>query len=186
MWGTRVRIRTKPSITIRDYKADGLLGLNRPTGGSVELYIGNGKYFSLILDDVMEVQSDLNILSMWSDDAARQLKITVDKDVLGGIVGQANAANKGATAGAISANLNLGVKGTPVTVVGQGATTGQVNLIDLILRMGQCLDETNVPEVGRWIVMPSWAGRMLKQSELRQAYFPAIRYRCCVTANSEW
>ena len=168
--GDRVRIRTKPSITIRDYKADGLLGLDRPTGGSVELYIGNGKYFSLILDDVMEVQSDLNILSMWSDDAAQQLKITVDKDVLGGIVGQANAANKGATAGAISANLNLGVKGTPVTVVGQGATTGQVNLIDLILRMGQCLDETNVPEVGRWIVMPSWAGRMLKQSELRQAY----------------
>jgi hypothetical protein len=107
---------------------------------------------------------------MWSDDAAQQLKITVDKDVLGGIVGQANAANKGATAGAISANLNLGVKGTPVTVVGQGATTGQVNLIDLILRMGQCLDETNVPEIGRWIVMPSWAGRMLKQSELRQAY----------------
>ena len=168
--GDRVRIRTKPTITIRDYKADGLLGLDRPTGGSVELYIGAGKYFSLILDDVMEVQSDLNILSMWSDDAAQQLKITVDKDVLGGIVGQANAANKGATAGAISANLNLGVKGTPITVVGQGATTGQVNLIDLILRMGQCLDEMNIPEVGRWIVMPSWAGRMIKQSELRQAY----------------
>ena len=66
--------------------------------------------------------------------------------------------------------MNLGVKGTPVTVVGQGATTGQVNLIDLILRMGQCLDEMNIPEVGRWIVMPSWAGRQVKQSELRQAY----------------
>lgn len=168
--GDRVKIRLKPTITIRDYKADGLLGLDRPTGGSVELYIGTGKYFSLILDDVMEVQSDLNLLSMWSDDAAQQLKIVVDQDVLGGIVGGANAANKGATAGKLSANLNLGVKGTPVTVVGQGATTGQVNLIDLILRMGQCLDEMNIPEVGRWIVMPSWAGRQVKQSELRQAY----------------
>jgi len=65
--GDRVKIRLKPTITIRDYKADGLLGLDRPTGGSVELYIGTGKYFSLILDDVMEVQSDLNLLSMWSD-----------------------------------------------------------------------------------------------------------------------
>src|SRR3954465_10146264 len=73
--GDRVKIRTKPTISIHDYKADGLLGLDRPTGGSVELYIGNGKYFSLILDDVMEIQSDLNILSMWSDDAAQQLKI---------------------------------------------------------------------------------------------------------------
>jgi hypothetical protein len=168
--GDRVKIRTKPTITIRDYLADGLLGLDRPSGGSVELYIGTGKYFSLILDDVMEVQSDLNILSMWSDDAAQQLKVVVDRDVLGGIVGGANAKNKGATAGQISGNLNLGIKGTPVTVVGTGATAGQVNLIDMILRLGQCLDELNVPETGRWIVMSSACGRMLKQSELRQAY----------------
>src|ERR1700749_3730001 len=94
--GDRVKIRTKPTITIRNYLADGLLGLDRPTGGSVELYIGNGKYFSLVLDDVMEIQSDLNILSMWSDDAAQQLKITVDRDVLDGIVGQMAAANQGA------------------------------------------------------------------------------------------
>src|ERR1700745_3357933 len=33
--GDRVKIRTKPTITIRDYKADGLLGLDRPTGGTV-------------------------------------------------------------------------------------------------------------------------------------------------------
>src|SRR3954464_12724972 len=57
--GDRVKIRTKPPISIHDYQSDGLLGLDRPTGGSVELYIGNGKYFSLILDDVMEIQSDL-------------------------------------------------------------------------------------------------------------------------------
>ena len=88
--------------------------LDRPSGGTVELYINQGKYFSLILDDVMEIQSDLNILSMWSDDAAQQLKITVDRDVLDGIVGKANAANFGATAGAISGNLNLGIKGTPL------------------------------------------------------------------------
>src|SRR5215831_20156920 len=55
--GDRVKIRTKPTITIRPYAADGLLGLDRPTGGTVELYIGTGWYFSLILDDVMEVQS---------------------------------------------------------------------------------------------------------------------------------
>src|SRR5262245_31862140 len=168
--GDRVRIRTKPTVTIRDYKADGLLGLDRPTGGSVELYIGLGKYFSLILDDVMEVQSDLNILSMWSDDAAQQLKITVDREVLDGIWNGAVAANRGATAGAISGNLNLGKNTAPITVLATGATGGQVNLIDMLLRLGQVLDEQNVPEVGRWVVLPAWAGRMIKQSELRQAY----------------
>src|SRR3954468_14851417 len=113
--GDRVKIRTKPTISIHDYQSDGLLGLDRPTGGTVELYIGNGKYFSLILDDVMEIQSDLNILSMWSDDAAQQLKIVVDQDVLDGIVGQFAAANVGTAAGVITGSLNLGVKGTPLT-----------------------------------------------------------------------
>jgi hypothetical protein len=137
------------------------------------LYIGIGKYFSLILDDVMEVQSDLNLLSMWSDDAAQQLKIVVDRDVLGGIVGGAAAANKGATAGAISGNINLGIKGTPITMVGRQANppvAGQIEIIDVLLRLGQCLDEQNIPEQGRWVVMSAAAGRQIKQSELRQAY----------------
>ena len=168
--GDRVKIRTKPTITIHNYESDGLLGLDRPTGGTVELYIGNGKYFSLILDDVMEVQSDLQILSMWSDDAAQQLKITVDSDVLDGIVGQMAAANQGVSAGVITGSLNLGAKGSAVTIVGRNPAAGQVELLDLLLRMGQALDEQNIPEIGRWVVMPAWAGRMIKQSELRQAY----------------
>src|ERR1035441_7311672 len=113
--GDRVKIRTKPTISIHNYDSDGLLGLDRPTGGTVELYIGNGKYFSLILDDVMEIQSDLNVLSMWSDDAAQQLKITVDQDVLGGIYGGMAAQNQGTTAGVITASLNLGIQGSPLT-----------------------------------------------------------------------
>jgi hypothetical protein len=168
--GDRVKIRTKPTITIRDYSSDGLLALDRPTGSNLELYIGNGKYFSLILDDVMEVQSDLNVLSMWSDDAAQQLKISVDRDVLGGIVNQMAAANQGTAAGIITGSINLGVKSTPVSVVGRNPGVGQVELLDLLLRMGQVLDEQNIPEVGRWVVMPAWAGRMIKQSELRQTY----------------
>jgi hypothetical protein len=168
--GDRVKIRTKPTITIRDYLADGLLGLDRPSGGSVELYIGVGKYFSLILDDVMEVQSDLNLLSMWSDDAAQQLKIVVDRDVLGGIVVQAHAKNRGGTAGAISGNINLGVKGTPLAVKAVPTPGTDTGILDVILRLGQALDEQNIPEEGRWIVMSAAAGRFIKQSELRQAY----------------
>jgi len=136
----------------------------------VELYISTGKYFSLILDDVMEVQSDLNILSMWSDDAAQQLKISVDSDVLAGIVGQMAAVNQGIAAGAITGSINLGVQGTPITVVGRNPAAGQVELLDVLMRCGQVLDEQNIPEVGRWAIIPAWAGRQIKQSELRQAY----------------
>lgn len=168
--GDRVKIRTKPTITIRNYLADGAIAFDRPSGGTVELYIGNAKYFSLILDDVMEIQSDLNVLSMWADDAAQQLKISIDQDVLDGIVNQCASANRGVAAGAISGSVNLGVSGGALSVVARDPTSSEVELLEVLMRLGQVLDEQNIPEVGRWVVMPAWAGRMIKQSELRQAY----------------
>lgn len=169
--GDKVKIRTKPTITISDYRADGLLALQRPTGNVIELAIDKGKYFNTILDDVMDVQSDLNLLSMWSDDAAEQMKITIDTDVLANILGQAASQNKGATAGKVSGNINLGVTSTgPLSVVARSPSTGKVEIVDAILRLGQALDEQNVPETGRWIVLPTWAATLIKQSELREAY----------------
>lgn len=168
--GDRVRIRTKPTITIRDYRADGALQLERPEGNDITLYIGNGKYFNTILDDVMEIQSDLNALSMWSDDAAQQLKIQVDTDVLRGILGGMASSNRGTTAGAISGSINLGATTTPLATVARSPGGGQVEILDVILRLGQVLDERNIPEEGRWVILPVWAVAQLKFSDLRQAY----------------
>lgn len=170
--GDKVRIRTKPTITISDYRADGQLSLQRPEGSVVDLLIDKGKYFNTILDDVMDVQSDLNALSMWSDDAAEQMKITIDSAVLAGILNGATATtNRGAAAGKISTNINLGVTSSgPLAVVARSPSTGQVEIVDVLLRLGQVLDEQNIPEQGRWVVLPAWAATLIKQSELRQAY----------------
>lgn len=168
--GDRVRIRTKPTITIRDYRADGDLQIDRPEGSNLTLFIGNGKYFNLALDDVIEIQSDLNALSIWSDDAAQQLKIVVDQDVLGGILGGMNIRNRGTTAGRITQSINLGASGTPLVTVSRSPSAGQVEILDVILRLGQALDEQNIPEEGRWLILPVWAVTQLKFSDLRSAY----------------
>jgi hypothetical protein len=173
--GDKVKIRTKPTITIRDYLADGDLAIDRPSGSVVDLTIDQGKYFNLILDDVMEIQSDLNLMSMWSDDASEQFKITVDTAVLKGILNGATATtNRGAAAGKISAAINLGATtvgaaGTPLAATA-AAASGKVDILTILLRLGQVLDEQNIPETGRWVVLPTWASVLLKQSELRQAY----------------
>ncbi len=168
--GDKVIIRTKPTITISDYRADGDLSIQRPEGSFVELDINKAKYFNLILDDVMEVQSDLNVLSIWADDASEQFKITVDTLVLLGILGGADASNQGLTAGKITSAINLGVTGTPLSVVASNPALGQVDILDVLMRLGQALDEYNIPETGRWVVMPTWAATLVKRSELRQAY----------------
>ena len=157
--GDKVHIRTKPTITIRAYLADAALELERPQGNKVVLNIDQGNYFNTILDDVMKVQSDISLMSMWSEDAAEQMKIVIDRAVLLGIKDQAAAANRGLTAGAITGMLNLGVTGTPLSVVSSltGAGAGDVEILTVMLRLGQALDEQNIPESGRWIIMPTWA-----------------------------
>jgi hypothetical protein len=167
--GDKINIRTRPTITIRDYTAGQTLLVERPSSNIVSLSIDKGKYFNLILDDVMDVQSDMNMMDMWSDDAAEQMKIVIDTAVLTDLLGDAAAANRGTTAGAKSASINLGVTGTPVTLVARNPTAGQVEVIDMIVRLGQVLDEQNIPETGRWLVVPTWVAARLKMSELRDA-----------------
>jgi len=177
--GDKVVIRTKPTITIKTYLADGLLSIERPSSNIIEMPIDRGKYFNLILDDVYEIQSDLNMMNMWSDDAAQQFKIVIDREVLVELLGDADAANRGTAAGAISgstatppgAGVNLGVTGTPVQIVARNpaGTAGKVEIVDLLVRLGQVLDEQNIPETGRWVVIPAWVASQIKMSELRDA-----------------
>lgn len=170
-FGDTVHIRTKPTITIRDYLAGGDLTVERPAAPKVDLLIDQGKYFNTLLDDVHKIQSDVNLMSIWSDDAGQQMKITIDTSVLAGLLGTPASTNKGATAGAISANINLGVTSSgPLALVANSPASGQVDVLDAILRLGQVLDEKNIPEMGRWLVIPSWMAAQIKKSELRQAY----------------
>jgi hypothetical protein len=174
--GDKVNIRTKPSISLATYSADQALAVTRPSSNVVDLLIDKGYYWNTVLDDVMEVQSDLNQLSMWADDASEQMKIQIDTEVLATIVTQhatadSGSVNRGATAGRISANLNLGVVGTTARLIKSSGANGttEANAIDFILEMGQVLDEQNIPETGRWVVLPAWYITRLKKSELRDA-----------------
>ena len=166
--GDTVHIRTKPTITIRPYLAGGNLTVDRPASNIVDLKIDQGLYFNEILDDVMEIQSDINLMGIWSDDAAQQMKIQVDTMVLLGILGQCNAQNQGSTAGKISGNINLGKAGAPITVA-QADATGVVGIMSLLVDLGVVLDEQNIPETGRWLVVPAWFAAKIKTSELRDA-----------------
>lgn len=160
--GDTVNIRTKPTITIRDYQVNQDLVVDRPSSNMTSLTIDFAKYFNEALDDIMEVQSDLNLLSMWADDASEQLKISIDTAVLALIDAGIAAANKGLTAGRVSANINLGAAAAPVV-------STPANILNSIVDMGTVLDEQNIPETGRWLIIPPWVAGMIKKSDLRNA-----------------
>jgi hypothetical protein len=167
-YGDTVNIRTRPDVTIRDYAPDQMLEVERPSSDIVQLLIDQGHYFNTILDDVYRTQSDIDLMNIWAEDASEQMKIRVDTNVLAGFPTFINAQNAGTSAGRISGDINLGVSGTPV-VVAKNDAGGDTSIIDLIVDMGQVLDEQNVPETGRFLIIPSWVSSLIKKSELRDA-----------------
>lgn len=167
--GDHVIIRTKPTITINNYEAEQALAYQRPSSAVIDLLIDKGKYFNTVLDDVMQIQADLDQLSMWADDASEQMKIVIDTAVLATVDAGTDANNKGNTAGRLSNDIDLGVVGVPLNLVARNAGAGEVEVIDLIVAMGTVLDEQNIPESGRWMIIPAWMAGMIKRSELRDA-----------------
>lgn len=160
--GDKVIIRTRPDITINDYEKGMTLSYETPESTSTDLLIDKGKYFGFTADDVDRVQSDLALLDEWGTDASEQMKIAIDTDVLGSVYGSVAAENTGATAGKISGDINLGATGTPVALT-------KDNILDTLVDLGTVLDEQNVPESGRWVILPAWACGLIKKSDLKDA-----------------
>jgi hypothetical protein len=165
--GDTVRIRLAPSISISDYVAGMNLNYEVPTPIFQDMQVNKGKYFGVQVNDVLAYQADMNLMNMFTEDAAKQLKIAIENEVFFNnfVTEGPAAANEGGTAGAISAAYNLG---TDIAPIDQATPE---NVLKAILRMSTVLDEQNVPEDGRWLVLTPFDRHLLMQSSLAQAYF---------------
>ena len=141
--GDKVTIRTVPAVTINDYA--GTISTQELTTAKVELLIDKAKYYSFKIDDVLAAQADINLLEAASNDAAEGMRVAVETSVLSSVV-------------------------TGATTTGAQTTITSSNVLTSILGMAKDLDELNIPEEGRFIVLSPEFVSLLKQSELRQAY----------------
>ena len=141
--GDKVVIRTVPAVTINDYA--GSITTQELTTAKVELLIDQAKYYSFKIDDVLAAQADINLLEGASSDAAEGMRVAVETSVLSSVV-------------------------TGATTVGSQTTISASNILTSILDQAKALDELNIPEEGRFIVLSPEFVSLLKQSELRQAY----------------
>jgi len=166
--GDTIRIRTTPSITINDYAGAGTtLTSEVPAPIFQDMQIDKAKYFDVQINDVLAHQADMDLMNMFTDDAAKQLKIKIEEDCFFNwfVTTGANALNKGASGGAISGAYNLGTDTAPV----DQATPA--NVLNTILMMSSALDEQNIPEDGRWLIISPRDRQLLMQTNIAQAYF---------------
>ena len=160
--GDTVNIRTTPEITIKTYVKGQTLAVENPDKAKLQLVIDKGEYFACVEDDVDQVQSDIALMDQWSKDASERMKIKIDERVLTDVLTDVDSNNKGATAGRISGDINLGAAGSPVAITSS-------NVIDTIINMGTVLDEANAPEQDRFMIIPAKMAGYIKQSDLKDA-----------------
>lgn len=161
-YGAQVVIRTVPDVVVSDYEIGQGLTYEYPTRNSVTLAIDKAKSFSVALNTVDSRQADVDMADIFANDGSIQLRIAADADMLETIPADVSADNSGSTAGADSNDINLGTAGSPVLLT-------KDNVVDLIVDCGTVLDEQNVSDEGRWMVLPPWAIALIKRSDLRIA-----------------
>ena len=165
--GDTVRIRSVPDVTIRPYEIGMNLQYEVPTPVFLDMQIDQGMYFGVKVSDVLEYQADLSLMDMFTNEAAKQLKIAIENEVFfNSFITQGPAsANEGATAGKLSAAYNLGTDTAPID------QSKPEDILHAILRLSAALDEQNVPEEGRWLIMSPHDRHLLLQSDIGRANF---------------
>lgn len=161
--GDKVVINNIPTITIRTYVVGQTLQSEVPVPNIVELVIDKAKYFNFSISDVLEYQSQPKLMDMFTSDAAQQMAIVIDRDVLLGTFDQGAAANKGSAAGAISGAYDLGTDANPLVLTA-------ANVLQVFTSLASVLDEQNVPSTERWLVITPYVRQLLMSSPLAQAY----------------
>lgn len=167
--GDKVIINKIPDLTVNRYVVGQGLTYEVPVPSTLELTIDQGLYFAFQIADVIEYQSKVGLMDMFSNDAGMQMKIKVDSTSLFNLAlvstyGTVASGNSGATAGVKSGAYNLGTNTAPVTLTGS-------NVLQMLTNFSGVLDEQNIPETDRWLLIDPYTRNLLMQSNLAQAQF---------------
>ena len=153
-----------PDTTVVDHSIGQTVTYERPVSSAVTLLIDKGKRWAIELDDIVAAQTDLPLLTKFTDDAAQQLKISIEYSFLNdsSIYNGMASYMTGAACGRKTALFSLGTSGSPVTLT-------PTNVLDYIIDCGTVLDESLAPETDRWMMIPPWVAGMIKKSDLKDA-----------------
>lgn len=125
--GDKVIIRTVPNVTVADYT--GTISYQDVTTSNIELLIDKAKSYAFKVDDILRAQSDIQYWNEASKDASESMRIAVETDFLANVV-------TGAT-----------------STVDDGAVTAST-ILDAVLEAARRMDELNIPDSDRFIVLP--------------------------------
>lgn len=186
--GDTVIINNIPDVTINDYTIGSTLTYQVPAPNKIQLDISKAKYFGVNISDVIAYQSQPKLMDMFTSDAAKQMAIAIDTDILKFSVDTSfrntksdspsttgAGINSGTLAGVKSSSFNLGGAGGTYNAStnpfgGAPLTLSTTNVVATITAMASVMDEQNVPDTNRFLVITPQVRNLLMNSSFQQAY----------------
>lgn len=139
-FGDTVHINQIGDITINDYTGDDISDPEELDSTQMDLVIDKAKYFNFQIKDIDNAQSNPKVVDAAMQRASYGINDVVDRYL-------ASLLLAGADAGHVTNAANL---------------TSE-NAYDALVDLGVVLTESNVPMLGRWVVVPPWFhGLLLK------------------------
>ncbi|WP_067470003.1 phage major capsid protein [Actinomadura macra] len=143
--GDTVRITSISRPTVNTYSRNADISYEELTDAQRTLLVDQEKYWAFTLDDVDAAQARANVVPEAMNESAYALRDVADRYVASLYTGVASANRLDAGAARV------------IDAAGEAYET----LVDL----GVKLDEADVPEEGRWTVVPPWFHGLLKKDQ---------------------
>ena len=154
--GDTVVFRVAPKAEIFEYQKNQDLEVSQLNTRPVTMSIDRAYYYNLKLDyvDEKQIPDVLTWVREFRESATQVLAQQTDFLIQSELPHQVDCHNKGRNAGARTSAFDLGTIGAPVTV-------NAANIMSIIGRLSAVLTEANVPNRGRFLLLPSSAAPLL-------------------------
>ncbi len=156
-FGDTVRVIKEPVLTVSSYTRGQATIAQTLVDDEITLEISKANYFQFNVDDIEKKLAHVNWQSLAQGSATYALKNSYDREVLEYMATQcaiANIANVGATvqnAASIAEAHREAQENSSEIIV--GFDTGETDPSDLLSTLALKLDEADIPEEGRWVVV---------------------------------
>ena len=151
-FGDSVKIIKEPSITVYQYERGADVTQSKLTDAELTLVVDTANAFKFKVDDIESNMSHVNWREVASSSAAYALKDAFDEGVLATMFSGVSASSPNHILGSDSAtDLAAGTfDGTGNLDI--GFDSSEHDPIDVLGHMARLLDDSNIPEEGRWFV----------------------------------
>jgi hypothetical protein len=150
-FGDTVNIIKEPTITVAAYTRAASTSKQFLSDQELTLVIDKANSFKFIVDDIEEKLSHINFASVGASSAAYTLKDTMDAEVLSAMfAGVSTSAPDHRLGGDGNGAAGTSFSSNDPLDMGNGGS--ELSPLKIMARMARLLDDSQVPEEGRWFV----------------------------------